>query len=178
VNSSRVRTLGSLFSVVVLGGCMMRPPPRPKSVMEIRQIQTRLFETKDSRAVQKAVFDVLQDDDYIVKNADMDFGLITAVKERSLNSGRGVSAGFGFGLPGSPFALSSNQQVWPAAEIYEVTVNVTPERDRTKVRLNVQRRVTNNINGVVESQLLEDPKFYQDFFARVDKGLYLQREGL
>ena len=42
----------------------------------------------------------------------------------------------------------------------------------------MQRKVLDNRGQVVEVEPVEDLEFYQDFFSRMDKGLFLQKEQL
>ena len=53
----------------------------PKTQLEIREYQTREYDTKDVKMVMKSLLNVLQDDGFIVKNASVDLGLISATKE-------------------------------------------------------------------------------------------------
>jgi hypothetical protein len=46
------------------------------------------------------------------------------------------------------------------------------------VRASFQRKVLDNRGGVLQVEPIDDPKFYQDFFSRMDKSVYLQKEQL
>jgi len=48
---------------------------------------------------------------------------------------------------------------------------------RCKVRAIFQAKILDNTGKPVEVSAITDPKFYQDFFSRVDKGIFLQRQG-
>jgi len=183
--------LSSYFAVMLITtllpilGCAAIPPKPPKTALQIRELQTRIFPTPDSKAVQKALFDVLQDEDYIVKNAVADLGLITATKETALSqSGGGLfgshrfSSGIGMGMGSGAIFGSSGEGTWVASEVREITVNVSPFGPKTKVRVNVQRRVVNSRGVTVEAEVVDDPAFYQTFFSKVDKALFIQRERL
>jgi hypothetical protein len=63
-------------------------------------------------------------------------------------------------------------------ELQEFTGNVTEFGKQTRVRVNIQRKVLDNRGGVLSVQAVDDAQFYQDFFARVDKSVYLQKEQL
>jgi hypothetical protein len=36
----------------------------------------------------------------------------------------------------------------------------------------------NNRGGISKAHTIDDPKYYQDFFAKVDKGIFLEKEKL
>ncbi|MEJ2270544.1 MAG: hypothetical protein P8Y04_12350 [Desulfobulbaceae bacterium] len=56
-------------------------PKAEKTQLQIRSIQTRTYETSESKLVLKAMLNVLQDDGFIVKTAVPELGLLTATKE-------------------------------------------------------------------------------------------------
>ena len=58
-----------------------------------------------------------------------------------------------------------------------MSVNVTEMGRRSKVRANFQARVLDNVGNPVEVYVIQDPKFYQDFFSKVDKGIFIQKQG-
>lgn len=165
-------------AIATLVGCAFEPPKPPRSVFQVREIQTRTFESRDARAVQKAVLDVLQDDNYVVKNAVVDLGLISATKERALKQQGMFGFGSMVGTSGWTLNMSPEEGTWPASEVFEATVNVSQHGKNSKVRLNVQRRVVNNRGATIESEIVEEPQFYQDFFSKVSKGLFIQKEKL
>lgn len=60
----------SLTFFLLLAGCaIQQPAPPQKTQLEIREFQTRSYETKDIKMVMKSLLNVLQDDGFIVKNA-------------------------------------------------------------------------------------------------------------
>ena len=169
-----------LILTVAVGaaGCAAAVPP-PKTQLEVREIQTRTFDTSDTKLVMKAMLNVLQDDGYVVRNAVVDLGLITAAKEIDLAPRRSEPVGGDvggmrgvvvFGFQGSP--------LYRKTEVQEFTGNVTEFGKQTRVRVNIQRKVLDNHGGVLSVQAIDDAQFYQDFFARVDKSVYLQKEQL
>jgi hypothetical protein len=48
----------------------------------------------------------------------------------------------------------------------------------TRVRVNFEHKTVDERGGTLEVHQLDDPAFYQDFFSKVDKGIFLQRERL
>ena len=171
-----------------LAGCApLRPPRPPKTQLEIRQIQTREYETRDMKLVMKALVNVLQDDGFIIRNAVVDLGLVTATKElevRPVASSGGMLGGLFFGGGGYPGGYGGG---WGAPapskpitvnSIIEASANVSEFGKLVRVRVNFQKKTVDNRGGTVDVRQLEDARFYQDFFSKVDKGIYLQREKL
>jgi hypothetical protein len=177
---------GALWlTALALAACTAGPPP-PKTQLEIREYQTRTFDTPDAKLVLKAMFNVLQDDGFVVRNAVVDLGLITAAKEIDLAPGRsGQSDVFGglggtvvFGGRGGIVLGPQAPATFRKTEVREFTGNVSEFGKQTKVRVSFQRKVLDNRGQVVEVEAIDDPAFYQDFFSRMDKSLFLQHEQL
>jgi hypothetical protein len=137
--------------------------------------------------VLKAMLNVLQDDGFIVKNAVVDLGLLTATKEVEVedsndfgpfNFGLGGGSGGGFGWGVNPGWHTSDPEIRRTNTVLEVSANVSEFGNSTRVRVNFQQKTLNNVGGVEDVRQIDEPEFYRDFFAKVDKGLYLQRERL
>ena len=184
---SRVRVVWLLAAVALGAGCAAAPPP-PKTQLEVREYQTRVFDTADTNMVMKAMFNVLQDDGYVVKNAVVELGLITATREVDVAPGQSGSGGGGYfgGLGGFLFGgpgpggiiVSPPPASYPKTEVLDFTGNVSAFGKQTKVRVSFQRKVLDNRGDVVSVEAIDDLKLYQDFFSRMDKSLFLQNENL
>jgi hypothetical protein len=167
-----------VVAAALMAGCAAGVPP-PQTQLEVRAIQTRTFDTPDTKLVMKAMFNVLQDDGYVVKNAVVELGLITAAKEtdlapsRSEPGGSELVVGPFWGVPGLRGAPAFRK-----TEVRDFTGNISEFGKQTKVRASFQRKVLDNRGGVLQVEAIDDPKFYQDFFTRMDKSVYLQQEQL
>ncbi|EAU56071.1 hypothetical protein [Mariprofundus ferrooxydans] len=72
---------GVLLLIASLMGCATQQPIPEKTQLQIREFQTRTYDTNDYKMVMKAVLNTLQDDGYIIQQANVDLGLLTAKKE-------------------------------------------------------------------------------------------------
>jgi hypothetical protein len=155
---------------LVLIGCVTASSRKPpKTQLQIREYQTRSYDTNDYKMVMKAVLNTLQDEGYIVKNAVLDLGLLTATKEVDVEDKAQVLL---------LKLLRKNKATWPKNSIFEATANVSEFGSQTRVRLNVQVKTYNNRGNLQGARQIENAKFYQDFFAKVDKGIFIQKENL
>jgi len=156
----------------------MLPCP-PRTPLELRQAQSRTFETGDQRLVLKAAMNVLQDQGFVIRSAEADLGLVTAVREwRSRQPNQGLRVlkwlavvptyGASLLVPTGGTEFSS----------IEANVNVTPEGGLTRVRISLVSKVTEKDGTVRSVTPIEDPLAYQRLLAGLDKGVYLQKEGL
>ena len=102
------------------------------SQVELRQIQTREYETLDKRGTLRSVVATLQDLGFVIDKADYDLATVSATKLQK----------------------------------YEIRMTVTVrERDGDRIAVRANARFN--------EQPIEDPKSYQDFFATLDKAMFL-----
>ena len=137
-----------------------------KSQLEIRELQSRTYDTPDSKMVLKTMLNVLQDDGFIVTEGNAELGLLSATKELDIQTEGAVFWGTFFNLS------------WDKNAIVEATANVSEFGKQTRVRVNFQQKVYDSTGGESTVDQITDPKFYQEFFAKVDKGLFIQKENI
>src|SRR5262245_19780079 len=167
-----------LTAAAFTAACASGVPPE-QTQLEVRAIQTRTFDTPDAKLVLKAMFNVLQDDGYVVRNAVVELGLITAAKETDLAPTRTEPSGSDLVVgPSWAFSGLRGPAAYRKTELRDFTGNVSEFGRQTKVRVSFQRKVLDNRGGVLQVEAIDDPKFYQDFFTRMDKSVYLQQERL
>lgn len=168
--SAAGRCLLLLIPAALAAGCAPNIPPA-KTQLEVRAFQTYIFDTADNKLVMKAMFNALQDEGYVVRNAVIELGLITATREVDLAPGRYTDGGVGvFGWQAPP--------AFAKLEVYDFTGNVSELGEQTRIRISFQRKVFDSRGQVIEVQPIDDAAFYRDFFSRIDKSVYLQKERL
>lgn len=162
----------SVVALVLISACGTYTPvdtQTQKTQLQIREYQTRTYDVQDPVMVLKAVANVLQDEGYMIKDAEVDLGIISAGKEVDIESGgEKFLAIFFWGVHGR----------WKKNMIIESTANVSDFGEQVKVRVNFQAKALNNKGEVMEVRQIEDEQFYQDFFSKVDKGIFIQQEQL
>jgi hypothetical protein len=167
----------------VVGACgattRSQLPGPPQAPLELRQAQSRTFETPEARLVLKAALNVLQDQGFVIRHADAELGLVTAVTEwrsgqpnQALRILKWVAA-----LPtyGASLLLPTGRTEFSAIE---AIVNVTPEAGRTRVRVSLVAKVTDEKGRIRRVSPVEDPLAYQRLLAGLDKAVFLEKEGL
>ena len=182
INSLLILALIGIVSMI--SACTIvntyQAPDAPKTQLQTRQVQTREFDTNNVKLIMKAVINVLQDDGFIVKNAQLDLGLLTAQKEIDLSQSRGNSNDFWsefFKGIDRNRSRNSTDLTYSKIKIVESSVNISEFGKQTKVRANFQVKVLDNLGNPKEVYQVEDAKFYQDFFVKVDKGVFIQKQG-
>lgn len=154
-----------LLILLWLPACVAKAPE--KSQLEIRQMQTRTFRTTNKTQVMQAVTDALLDDGYIIEQTNNKLGLINAQKKQTRT-----------GIPRD------------TQEIYALTAQVRTQKDRSRVRLNIQRTTASTeqdgfFNDDVfktrshrhqYSSRVTNPKIYRRLFNKIDKSLFIEQE--
>jgi hypothetical protein len=166
------RTSLTAFSIgLILSACATGPKQPPKSQLQVREMQTRTYDVRDMKLVMKAMLNVLQDDDFIVRQANSELGFINATKDVDLGN-RGGEFFFHFnGIGLAQPAVDRNA-------VIDCTANVSEFGKGVRVRINFQSKVMDSRGAVSNVQTIQEDKYYQDFFSKVDKGIFLQKEKL
>lgn len=141
-------TLATLF----VFSCQMTPP---MSDAQKRAMQMKTWENTSYDNVFRAVKTVMQDEGYIIKNQDMNGGLITAAVQKSEGGGAAFFA-----------AMGGNQNYKTGTE-YEFSCNMEAVTKTTvETRLALQKKDSYNMGGS-SGEVILDPAMYQSFYKKL-----------
>ncbi len=149
---------------------------KPKMTqLQIRKIQTREWDVADKNKIMSVALAVLQDDGFVVANANVDIGLLAAHKDLFKKDVDDPGTAFAKGFIG--LGLSVSESTYSRIE---ASLTVTPFGEKTRVRLSARLAETSTagFNADVTKQAITEAKFYQEFFAKLEKGLFIEREKL
>lgn len=156
-----------LILLLLLAACAAQKPAQTQ--LQVREFQTRTFDQTDTRLAMKAMMNVLQDDGYIIKQGTLDLGLLSAEKQVDVeNHAQAFWAVF---WAGSNARYKKNS-------IVECSINVSEFGSGVRVRANFQVRMNNNKGELMEVKPVQEEAFYREFFAKVDKAIFLAKEKL
>jgi hypothetical protein len=154
----------------------------PKEALELgpeslarRQLQTRLFDTKDEVRLLGASAAVLQDLGFNLDESETDLGVLVASKERdATEAGQIVLA---------VIVAVLTRVATPVDKLQKIRVSLVSRPhgengQRTAVRVTFQRIVWNNQGQVSKTEPLDDPKLYQEFYDKLSKSVFLQAHGI
>ena len=151
-------------------GMLLAKNAPQKTQLEIRQMQSRTYQVKDKTLLMKAMLNVLQDDDFIIEQVNMDLGFFNAEKEVDVeDSGEKFWQTFWWG---PAYATYKKNQ------IIDATANISEFGGEMRVRANFRVKVMNNKGGVELVRQIDAPEYYQNFFSKVDKGIFIEKEKL
>jgi ribosomal protein S8 len=156
----------ALLAAALLTGCAHHTAEPPLTQLQIREVQSREFHTSDTKLVMKSMMNVLQDEGFIVKNAVADLGLLSA--EKTIDIENKTSAFL--------LCLLNHQARWSKQDVLEASANVSEYGYKTRVRMNFQIKRMDNYGCPQDVQTILDPEYYQDFFDKVHKGIFIQEQ--
>lgn len=145
----------------------------PMAQLVKREYQTRTYEIGEKISVMKAILNTLQDNGFIVTNANPLLGFIYGVKDFDTSDDE-VDISKEFGLSKSRLNLNGIK-----VATIEVSANLTEYPDKTlKVRVNFKRKLLNTYGNAQFIDDVEEEEFYQEFYKKVDQALFLQKQKL
>lgn len=170
--ASKVFKTTTYTLIVFLFGCATSsaPPPGPEMTqLEVRQLQTREYETIEEKMVIKAVIAALQDEGFIISAANNELGLITAAMEvGDVDKGTKGWSEFWYGPGMGTYQTTKRFEA-------SATVQKGESASKMRVRINIVAKALTNAGGIVWSQPVTDSKVYQNIFSKVDKSVFLAK---
>jgi len=134
--------------------------------LELRQIQQKEYDNITEKQALIASANVLQDIGFIIKESEQDLGLLVAEKDRdATNTGQVVMAIL-FGTP-----MDTHQKIRVSL------ITRIKNNNSILVRASFQRIVFRDV-GRSHMEYIKDKKIYQDFFTKLDKSIFLAKQGI
>jgi hypothetical protein len=138
-----------------------------------RQVQTRVFETTNEAELLAASAHLLQDLGFNLDESEVELGVVVASKDRDATEAGQVAASILLALLGVAMPWDDEQKIRASIITRELK-----ERNGYAVRLTMQRIVWNTQNQISKTEPLDDPKMYQEFFAKLSKAVFLEAQEL
>jgi hypothetical protein len=161
--------IGTILTLSCTGCVPQYTPEPPMTQLQIREIQTRDFDTNDSKLVMKSMMNVLQDEGYVLKNVVLDLGLVSAEKNIDVED------------PGEAFLYSRHYGPyarWKKQQALEASANVSEFGNKIRVRMTFQAKTIDNLGNPMAVTTVLSPRIYQEFFEKVSKGIFIQQENI
>lgn len=174
-----IKKVFALFLSVSLVACQM---PVPKEALELspeslqmRQLQTRYFDTNDEASVLSASAALLQDLGFNIDESETKLGYMLGTKDRdATNAGQIVAAVIVAALGGGAMPVDKSQKMKACV----VTHPYGEAKDKIAVRVTFQRIVWNTQGQVTTREGLVEPGMYQEFFSKLSKSLFLEAQNI
>ena len=163
-----------IFCLALMVGCAAKIPPEAlqwtSETLQQRQLQTRRFDTTDEILILQSVAGLLQDLGFNIDESETKLGIIVASKDRdATDAGQVTLAVIVALLGGGAMPVDKNQKLRAS-----VVTSPTSTGKEMNVRVTFQRIVWNTQGQVTKTESLDDPKFYQEFFEKLSKSIFLE----
>ncbi len=136
--------------------------------LERRNIETRVFDTANTKDLLVASAQVLQDMGYTITESDVGIGVITATKTQNAMPKAGKA------LVTVLSALNGKQAVYDDTQKFYVSiVNTKAGAKQTKTRVIFARIVYDNLGKISQIEKLDDVKLYTEFFDKLGQSVFL-----
>lgn len=140
----------SLFACTSANAKVQTPEP---TALEIRQMQTRVYEIKSKKQLMEAIVNVLQDRDYIINESSYNLGVISGYRECK-----------------EKYAYVR----------YETSVQINELNAQSyKVRTNFMKKNIDPAGNPSTPIDIKNPEtMYREFFSQLDKSLFIESQGI
>lgn len=136
--------------------------------LELRQLQTRRFDSPNETSLLVASANVLQDLGFTLDESETGLGVVVGSKRRdATEAGQVVGAIVVAALLGVAMPIDQNQTIRASLVTRPIS------EAETAVRVTFQRIVWNNQNQVSRVEALTDASLYQQFFDRLSQSVFL-----
>ncbi|MBS4759923.1 MAG: hypothetical protein KHX03_04415 [Clostridium sp.] len=174
-------------------------PFKSYTQLEIREMQTHIYDTQNKQEVFKAAINTLQDNGFIILNIEDEMGYIRAKKDfRKKYTDKSRIAGyslllayyitmtvFSYGAAAYTIADPINRmgnELSKKTFIVDSNVNIEPYGNKTRVRCTMVEKILENADGYsyIKSSprkviRIYEPVIYQAFFNELDKNIFYGR---
>jgi hypothetical protein len=162
-----------LFSSILVTGCAQTIPKDALQLsaesFELRQLQTRSFDTADEKELLTAGAGVLQDLGFNIDESETSLGVIVGSKNRdATEAGQVAAAILVAALGGGAMPIDKDQKI-------RASLITRPSgKGKTNLRVTLQRVVWNTQGQISKIQSIEELGIYQEFFNKLSKAVFLE----
>ncbi len=139
--------------------------------LERRQLQSRVYDTKDEATILAASAAVLQDLGFNLDESETRLGVIVGSKRRGAMEAGQVAGAIAMGVIfGVRMSVDKEQKIRASL----VTRPSGKRGERMTVRVTFQRMVWNTEGKISKVEPIDEPNIYQEFFTRLSKSIFLE----
>ena len=139
----------------------------PPETVKNRQLQTRIFESTSEQKMLTASAAVLQDLGFTIDHTEVEAGVITCSRERDITDTKEVVLSIVLIFLGLYLPYAEKQKVLASLVTRPIG------RDKIAVRIIFQHMVWNSDHVMIKNEQMNEPKIYQEFFAKLSKSVFL-----
>lgn len=194
-----------ISAILILNICIFNilpvysKPMKKYTQLEIREMQTHIFETNNKKEVFKAAINTLQDNGFIILNIEDEMGYIRARKDfkgkftdKKRITGYTLLLAYYIALTVFSYGMAAYTIADPITRmenelakktfIVDTNVNIEPYGNKVKVRCIMVEKILENADGYtfIKSSprkviRIYEPLIYQSFFNELDKNIFYEK---
>lgn len=142
----------------------------PIEKLEKRNFQTRNYQNTDKLIVMKSILNAFQDEGYLIYNVNSLLGFVYAVKDfDTTDPNIDIS---------EEFKHSQARMSYNGVKVatIESASNITEYGNTVRTRINFKRKLLNQYGNAQFIDDIEEPEFYDKFYAKVDREIDLLKK--
>ncbi len=145
-----------------------------QSSLQLRQIQSRRFDTADEAMILRACAAVMQDLGFTIEESSKETGLIVGSKDRdAIETGQVAGQLFLATLVAVLGGVAD--PVWDNTQRIRISIVTRPTAKKSiNVRTTFQRMISNTKNQVSKVETIANPEIYQEFYDKVSQAVFLE----
>ena len=147
---------------------MGAPPPQS---LNLQAFETRHFDDADSASVLRAGLATFQDLGFNATETAADVGVVAGEKSRDAREAGQIAGAVVLGI-----LFGANAMQYDTAQQIHATFVVAPGAvwNQCEARISFDRYIVNN-HDMLRTELVTDPKIYQEFYDKLRASLILDR---
>jgi len=171
------KILSVFLVLLMLSACAQGIPPEAlqwnEQSMEMRQLQTRKFDTTDEKKLLTSAAGVLQDLGFGIDESETRLGVIVGSKDRDATEAGQVAAMILVAaLGGGAMPIDDKQKIRASVVTHKANSK------QTNLRITFQRVVWNTQGQISKTESIEDDEIYQEFFQKLSKSVFLEAQDI
>lgn len=181
------RTSAVIAVIVLIAGCESLPKDAfrlSETALEVRQIQTREFDSVSEAQILAASMGLLQDLGYTIDEIDKDLGVLSASKRADATNPNQLIGRAALDVVSCVFTflIACDNENYKKSDDFQdirMTIVVLPSPQNVSsnaVRVTMQRVVWDRDGRISSQTTIDDAEVYQAFFTKLDKSVFLEKE--
>lgn len=178
------RRFCAICLVFVVSGCItpndyalkIGGPPLSdgETILSVRALQSRHFETLETKILIDASTATLQDLGFNIHTTSAEFGVISGSKDRDAVETAQVAGQFALAILAA-LAGSSHSMIYDESQQINVSLVINKiDNTSSEVRVFFDRHITNNHGVLWRAEVVKDPEIYQQFFGKLSASVFLE----
>ncbi len=185
----RSRLFLTLATCLSLCACATLPEDAfrlTESALELREMQSRVYEDVTDVEILSASSAVLQDLGYAIDEIEKELGVVSASKRADAKNEAEIVGKIALDIADCllTFLLGCENHSYKSSKDVQdikMTLVVTPDLDHERthrVRLTMQRFVWDRGGELYEQETINDAAVYQAFFEKLSRSVFLEKENI